>query len=335
MKCRKCGGRAVLEIRRHNTAFCGSDFVDFFRHHVLETVRRWRMFTHDESVLVAVSGGKDSLALWDVLHDAGYRTTGLYLDLGIFDYSRASKARCEAFAGERGLELRVVAVADEAGAPVPAVRGATRRPTCSACGLSKRYIMNRAALGHGFTVVATGHNLDDEAATLFGSTLRWDESALARQTPVLESTHPRLVRRVKPLFRMSERETAAYAFLRGIDYIVEECPFARGATSIAHKELLNRLEQMSPGSKAMFVHGFLDRARGRFQAGEAVNLVECVRCGQTTTGEVCAFCKLRDQVKRAVRSPGPAGADVTDLLDPPGARGLISDLRAASEIHAS
>ena len=181
VKCRKCGGRAVLELRRHNTAFCASDFVDFFRHHVLETVRRWRMFTRDELVLVAVSGGKDSLALWDVLHDAGYRTAGLYIDLGIFDYSHASKARCEAFAGERGLDLHVVAVADEVGAPIPAVRDATRRPTCSACGLSKRYIMNRAAMAGGFPVVATGHNLDDEAATLFGSTLRWDESALARQ----------------------------------------------------------------------------------------------------------------------------------------------------------
>jgi uncharacterized protein (TIGR00269 family) len=334
MKCRKCGGRAALELRRHNTAFCGPDFLDFFRHHVLETVRRWRMFTRDEPIMVAVSGGKDSLALWDVLHGAGYRTTGLYIDLGIHDYSRASKARCETFARERGLDLRVVAVADEAGAPIPAVRTATRRPTCSACGLSKRYIMNRAALEGGFPVVATGHNLDDEAATLFGSTLRWDESSLARQTPVLLATHPKLVRRVKPLFRMSERETAAYAFLRGIDYIVEECPFARGATSITHKELLNRLEDTSPGSKAMFLQGFLDKARGRFQEHETVTLVECARCGQTTTGEVCAFCKLRDQVARAVRPDHASPAELPDPQDPPAARGLISDLHAASEIHA-
>jgi uncharacterized protein (TIGR00269 family) len=335
MKCRKCGGRAVLELRRHNTAFCGADFVDFFRHHVLETVRRWRMLTRDEPVLVAVSGGKDSLALWDVLHDAGYRTTGLYIDLGIFDYSHASKARCEAFAAERGLPLRVVAVADEMGAAIPVVRDATRRPTCSACGLSKRYIMNRAALEGGFPVVATGHNLDDEAATLFGSTLRWDESALARQTPVLAATHAKLARRVKPLFRMSERETAAYAFLRGIDYIVEECPFARGATSIMHKELLNRLEDTSPGSKAMFLQGFLDKTRGLFQERETVTLTECVRCGQTTTGEVCAFCKLRDQVKRGMRpAAGGAPPEHQDSPDPPTARGLISDLHAASEIHA-
>ena len=325
----------MLELRRHNTALCADDYLAFFRRHVLETIRRWRMLVHDEPVLVAVSGGKDSLALWDVLHDAGYRTTGLYIDLGIGEYSHGSRGRCEAFAAERGLELRVVAVADEVGATIPAVREATRRPTCSACGLSKRYIMNRAAMEGGFPVVATGHNLDDEAATLFGSTLRWDESALSRQTPVLAATHSRLARRVKPLFRMSERETAAYAFLRGIDYIVEECPFSRGATSIAHKELLNRLEDTSPGSKAMFLQGFLDKARGLFQERETVTLLECVRCGQTTTGEVCAFCKLREQVKRGGRPTerGPA-ADAPDSSDPPAVRGLISDLHAASEIHA-
>jgi uncharacterized protein (TIGR00269 family) len=311
VKCRKCGGRAVLELRRHNTALCAGDFVDFFRHHVLETVRRWKMLRREEPVLVAVSGGKDSLALWDVLLDAGYAATGLSLDLGIFDYSVASRARCEAFAAERGAGLLVVPVAGALGAGIPVVREATRRPACSACGLSKRYLMNRAALDHGFGVVATGHNLDDEAATLLGSTLRWDETALARQAPVLEATHPRLARRVKPLFRMSERETAAYAFLRGIDYIVEECPFARGATSITHKELLSRLEEASPGSRAAFVQGFLERARPAFQARQPAALTECLRCGQATTGDLCAFCKLADHVRRAAGAeaagPGRAG----------------------------
>jgi uncharacterized protein (TIGR00269 family) len=290
------------------------------------------MFPRDEPVLVAVSGGKDSLALWDVLVDAGYQTAGLYLDLGIFDYSRESKARCERFAAARGARLVVVTVADVVGAGIPAVRQATRRPTCSACGLSKRYLMNRAALEHGFAVVATGHNLDDEAATLLGSTLRWDDSALARQTPVLEATHPKLVRRVKPLFRLTERETAAYAFLRGIDYVVEECPFARGATSLTHKDILNRLEDASPGTKATFFVNYLERARPLFQSREQIELRECVRCGQTTIGEVCAFCKLADQVRRGTGSPAPSS---DETADPAPLRGLISDLHAASEIHSS
>jgi uncharacterized protein (TIGR00269 family) len=299
MKCRRCGGGAVIELRRHNAAFCAPDFLGFFRNQVREAVRRHGMLQRDERVLVAVSGGKDSLALWDVLVEEGYDATGLYLDLGIYDYSVESRRKCETFAAARGVPLLVRRVAEEVGAPVPVIQEVTRRPPCSGCGLSKRYLMNRTALEEGFPVVATGHNLDDEAATLFGSVLHWQTEALPRQSPMLPSTHPKLVRRVKPLYRLSERETAAYAFLRGIDYIVEECPFAKGATSILHKEMLTRLEEASPGAKHNFLFGFLDKARAAFERAEAVDLHECVRCGQVTTGTVCAFCKLSDQVKRA------------------------------------
>ena len=300
MKCRKCGGPAALELRRHNTAFCAPDFMEFFRNQVREAIRKHRMFTKDEQVLVAVSGGKDSLALWDVLIDEGYRTTGLYLDLGIFEYSVESKARCEKFAAARSVPLIIAAVAEEVGAPVPVIQSVTRRPPCSGCGLSKRYLMNRVALEHEIPVVATGHNLDDEAATLFGSVMHWQMDALPRQSPALPSTHPKLVRRVKPLYRLSELETAAFAFMRKIDYIVEECPFAAGATSIAHKEILSRMEAASPGAKHNFLFGFLDRARPAFEQAEGVALNECARCGQVTTGTICAFCKLSDQVKRRV-----------------------------------
>ena len=300
MKCRKCGGTAVLELRRHNAAFCADDFQEFFRNQVREAIRRHRMFTIDEPVLVAVSGGKDSLALWDVLIDEGYRTTGLYLDLGIFDYSVESRGKCEAFAAARGVPLMIKRVEEEVGAPVPVIKQVTRRPPCSGCGLSKRYLMNRAALEAGMPVVATGHNLDDEAATLFGSVMHWQMDSLPRQSPALASTHPKLVRRVKPLYRLSERETAAYAFLRRINYIVDECPFAKGATSIAHKEILNRMEDASPGAKHNFLFGFLEKARPAFERAEGVVLNECVRCGQVTTGTLCAFCKLADQVKRSV-----------------------------------
>jgi len=298
MKCRKCGGSAALELRRHNAAFCSPHFVEFFDKQVAEAIHAHRMFTKEETVLVAVSGGKDSLALWDTLIEAGYRTVGLYLDLGIYDYSKASRDKCETFAAARGQTLHVERVEEAVGAPIPEVQKVTRRPTCSACGLSKRYLMNRTALAHGYAVVATGHNLDDEAATLFGSVLHWQTDALSRQSPALPSTHSKLVRRVKPLYRLSELETAAYAFLRRIDYIVDECPFAKGATSLAHKEVLNRLEEVSPGAKHNFLFGFLEKARPAFEREHPVPLQECRVCGQVTTGDLCAFCKLADQVKR-------------------------------------
>jgi len=160
---------------------------------------------------------------------------------------------------------------------------------------------NRAAVEGGFAVVATGHNLDDEAATLLGNTLRWQTESIGRQHPALPargSGPASMARRVKPLHRLSEHETAAYAFLRGIDYVVDECPLVAGNTQLKHKEAMNAIERTSPGTKSQFFLGFLDRGAPRFRADDPPDLVACASCEQLTTGTFCAFCRARAQILR-------------------------------------
>jgi tRNA-5-methyluridine54 2-sulfurtransferase len=107
-------------------------------------------------------------------------------------------------------------------------------------------------------------------------------------------------RKVKPLVRLTERETAAYCVLRGIDYVVEECPMAEGNRHLHYKDALNAVEAASPGAKQAFYFGFLARAADRFapepDGGGDGEVRACARCGSPTTGEVCAFCRLVDQV---------------------------------------
>jgi tRNA-5-methyluridine54 2-sulfurtransferase len=304
MKCRRCRETAVIEIRRHNAAFCKDCFV----HHCGEQVRRaihdFDMIQPGERVLVAVSGGKDSLGLWHLLRELGYDADGLYVGLGIGEYSDSSGTYARAFAHEHGWKLLEVDVPTTYGFDVPDGSRAAKRAPCSACGLSKRHIFNQAAIDHGYDVLATGHNLDDEAAVLFGNVLRWETGYLGRQHPVLPAT-PGFARKVKPLVRLGERELAAYCVLLGIDYIIEECPMAVGNRHIGYKEALNDVEEKSPGSKAAFFFGFLDRGHERF-AGDAVEerdeLQPCISCGAPTPTEVCAFCRLR---ARAVGDPIP------------------------------
>jgi uncharacterized protein (TIGR00269 family) len=165
---------------------------------------------------------------------------------------------------------------------------------CSACGLSKRHLFDTAARDNGYDVVATGHNLDDEAAVLLGNVLRWQTEYLGRQLPVLPARNG-FPRKVKPLVRLSERDMAAYCVLAGIDYIVEECPMAAGNKHLGYKEALNQIEAQSPGSKLDFYIGYLKRASSRFVSeaeAEQGNLAPCERCGAPTTGQLCAFCKL-------------------------------------------
>ena len=252
---------------------------------------------------MAVSGGKDSLSLWDILTRLGYAADGLYIGLGIdggVDYSENSVGYARAFAQEHDLLLHVKDVKTEYGISIPELAIRTHRgryKPCSVCGLTKRHIMNQLAQDGQYDVLLTGHNLDDEAAILFGNTLSWVGSYLVRQGPVLEADRPGLVRKVKPLCRMYEREMAAYAFLRPIPYIEEECPHAEGSTSIYHKELLNKLEADRPGAKLSFYLSFLQAKRaGLFSptADERADLVhDCDKCGQPTSAPgLCAFCRM-------------------------------------------
>ena len=309
MRCKKCHATANVELRRHHSAYCGPHYVDFFRHQVARNIRRHRMFGHTDRVLVAISGGKDSLALWEVLLEAGYQATGFHIHLGIGDYSERSAVKSREFATARGVELLESDVEKEFGLGIPGLSGALRRVPCSGCGMNKRYLINRAALDRGFDVVVTGHNLDDEAATLLGNVLHWEQDALRRQSALLESTHPTLVRKAKPLYTLTERETASYCLIRGIDYVEEECPNATGAHSLIYKDALNQIETASPGSKQQFFQGFLERMQPEFRKEGGVVLRECQRCGQATTGDVCSFCRIWERAlersKPVASTPGP------------------------------
>jgi uncharacterized protein (TIGR00269 family) len=170
-----------------------------------------------------------------------------------------------------------------------------REKPCSQCGLVKRHEMNRIARDLGYDVLATGHNLDDEAAALFGNTLTWAGDYLLRQGPVLPAVSG-LARKVKPLCRLYEREMTAYALLRGIEYIYDECPYAIGASSIYYKELLNQLENTRPGAKLIFYLNFLDaRQKGLFAEREEIlpDLQPCTNCGQPTSApDLCSYCRM-------------------------------------------
>lgn len=302
-KCVKCQNKAVVYLPQHRLSLCKEHYMEWYARRVEATIREFRMFSKKDRVLVAVSGGKDSLALWHVLHRLGYRADGLYINLGIGEYSERSKLLCEKFAKDRDLVLHVVELKREV-ASIPEIKQVEKRPACSFCGQLKRYYMNKYARLLGYHVIATGHNLDDESATLLSNVLSWNMEYLSRQFPVLEEREG-FVRKVKPLCKFTEKENALYAFLAGIEYVEEECPFAEGASSIEHKMILNQVEEKSPGTKLRFYMDFLRRMHPLLSS-EEVSLVPCRVCGEPTTAEVCSVCRLRERL-----SPKPLSSSAS------------------------
>lgn len=314
MKCRACTKKAVIKLPSHNSAFCPECFDRFVLSQVGRAIDEHKMIAPDDHVLVAVSGGKDSLALWEILMRLGYKTTGFHLDLGIGDYSRESRGHVESFASRHHLPLVVESLQEEVEGSVTDIARATRRPACSGCGLSKRYFFNRTALRIGASVLATGHNLDDEASRLFGNLLHWHDEYLAKNRPDLPAIKG-LSKKVKPLVRLTEKEMASYAFLRKIPYVLKECPHSVDAKQLLYKKLLNEVEAASPGTKHAFLFGFLERIDRFYPESETTEQEEeeetylspegqCERCGEISWTPVCSFCRLKERVREELAKNG-------------------------------
>ncbi len=289
-------------MKQHRLAYCKEHYIEWVIDYTVKTIERYHLFSKEEKILVAVSGGKDSLALWDILWQAGYQADGLYIGLGIDDgihYSDRSHELSLKFAEERGLLLHTVNIPERYDETIPQMAQRDRRghgKPCSVCGLVKRHEMNRIAVEKGYPVLATGHNLDDEVAVLLGNTLSWSMDMLIRQAPLLPAENG-FARKVKPLCRFTERETAAYTILKNIEYIFDECPYAVGSKSASFKQILNQLEEEMPGKKLKFYTDFLRMKKDGYlndKNDEKPGYYHtCPICNQPTTIEgPCAFCRL-------------------------------------------
>ena len=127
MKCKICKAQAVVALRSHNAAFCADCYKAFFARQVAKGIEGQHLFTRDERILVALSGGKDSLALMLELSRQGYDVTGLHIDLGIPGSSAAARAVVERFCARHGLPLMVRDMTEE-GLPIPLVKERVNRP---------------------------------------------------------------------------------------------------------------------------------------------------------------------------------------------------------------
>ena len=70
---------------------------------------------------------------------------------------------------------------------------------------------------------------------------------------------------------------------------------AVGNKHLSYKDALNVLDSTSPGTKASFYLGFLDRMRPLLEHSASIAAPgSCPRCGapSATSDEACAFCRL-------------------------------------------
>jgi len=308
--CFFCKSPTGIHLKEHRLSLCPTCYPSWVEDQVAKTIKRFKMFVPQEKILLAVSGGKDSLSLWQILTRLGYVVHAFYISLGIKEenYSDISKEKCLIMAQKLSLPLHIVDLQKESGYNLNQVSKAYYK-TCSACGVIKRYFMNQITLKENYSVVATGHNLDDEVSTLFGNVLRWDETYLNRQYPVIPPKAG-LAKKVKPLIFLSEKQVALYALTSEIDYIRHECPYSTHASSLRYKENLHQLESYNAGTLRFFLTNFLNFRKKQIKEQEEkkeikeVALYLCSSCQQLSTSKMCKYCSIMQKVAQRAKKNG-------------------------------
>jgi len=121
MRCKICKNKANIYLREHNLALCREDFIKRYFRITEEKIKKFKMFKKEDKILVAVSGGKDSLVLTYVLKNLNYNITALYIDLGIEkeNYSKNSLEKCIKLTENLKVPLIVIDVKKETTKPAP------------------------------------------------------------------------------------------------------------------------------------------------------------------------------------------------------------------------
>ena len=299
-RCRYCSKPAIVRLRYANLNLCDEHFKQYYENKIRKFLEKYKI--HGE-ILVAVSGGKDSMSLLYALKRLSLtmdvRPYAFHINLGIGEYSRESEKIVREFSRNIEVTLIIYDLKEELGFTIPEIVAKIRRPPCAICGIIKRWVINKVAYESGFEYVATGHNIDD-ASTYFLKALMTQDiySILRGQHEFLEpKIDIKLVGRIRPQFYLSERENMLYAQLNNIPIVEISCPYSVRAPIQKYKTAWETLLDINPISQINLTRTLL-RLRKMMNLEEP-ELKACKICGYPTESKdsICAFCKLIKRYK--------------------------------------
>jgi len=274
---------------------CAEHFFLDIESRVLNTIKTHRLITRKDNVLVAVSGGKDSMVLIHILaKHFKDQIFALIIDEGIMGYRDCSIEGFLKLAPELGIPYEIVHARDQMGVTSDELAKHISGSNCQACGVVRRYVLNTYARTHGFSKVATGHNRDDEAQSALMNLVMGDVSRQARAGYTTgRVAHKHFVERIKPLRDVSERETARFVMQKKWPVHPCACPYSVGAFRKFVQQALDTYESHESRAKQNLLESF-DTLSARLKTFPSAQkpLHECTTCGEPTSDVVCKACKI-------------------------------------------
>lgn len=305
--CTLCKKKEAVYMRPYSgEKLCSKCFIKSIENKVRTTIAKYNMLTHDDKTMIAVSGGKDSISLLHIMAkiEKDFPKASLMavtVDEGIRGYRDEALKFAVENCQKLGIKHFTVSFKEMYGYKLDELVGMLQSKEktltpCAYCGVLRRRALNMAARKAGANKLVTAHNLDDETQTIILNILHGDALRIARVKPLMDSIHPDLIPRIKPLCEIPEKETAFYAYLKKIKFQTIPCPYAHTALRNDVRAMLNRIEEKHAGTKYTIFRS-IEKIRPILETMvETEKLKECKLCGEPTVSDICKPCQLLQEL---------------------------------------
>ena len=293
MKCDRCENTAVYSRKYSGESLCSDCFSNSIVRKTAKTISKYNMIKNNELVCVAVSGGKDSLVLLQILNQMSknhnFRIKAITIDEGIPGYRDEALDIVNQFCTNLKIEYKVYSYEELFELTLEqalTLRENDKTSSCSICGTLRRRAIDHAAKDIDADVIATAHNLDDTLQTFFINMLSGDTNKIGWMDP---DTSGNSIRKIKPFCEIYESEIVFYAYNNDIPFQSEPCPHMNEGIRTEIREFLNLLENKHSGVKNNFYQSTQRLSKLVKDANYKKKSI-CEICGNECTGKVCSVC---------------------------------------------
>ncbi len=267
---------------------------------VRKVIEDYKLLEDGEKVAIALSGGKDSILTMFLLdkfrNEFNLQLVAISVDEGILGYREEGLETARKHADLLEIELIEKSFKGEFGLQLDQIHS-LYKSACIPCGVFRRHVLNKTAYQLGADKLATGHNLDDEVQSYLMSFARADFRRFSKFGPKLDRIHPQLVPRIKPLWRIPEKDVGIWAVLNGVDVHFAECPYSKQSLRAKLKNYLNKIEEDYPGTKLNILKSFEKTFKHNKTLTE---LFKCEKCGEASSLRICKTCEMLDDINKKI-----------------------------------
>lgn len=309
--CIYCNKKSLVIHRKYSGEFLCSDcFIKSIEKNIKKTISKYQMLKPHDTIVVAVSGGKDSIALLYNLIKIQEKKYGavpviaLTIDEGIKGYRSKSIINAQNFCKKYGIEHKVIRFKDHFGKTLDEIiaikiSSSDYQYACNYCATIRRRLLNEGAKDLNADVLAMGHNLTDIAETFLMNIL-FKRFQLISNQYILKDTHKGankyFIKKITPLMRIPEEEIFLYSNLKKFNYYPSHCPF-RDKDPILRKRVLDFIQDCktySPEIEFNLLNGFLELSESLYNASNDSLIKLCKQCGYPCgVTETCTYCRYQ------------------------------------------